>query len=313
MKEFGKRLVGWLSALVLLLPAFSAAPVAAEGIVVQDVRGRTVRIDKPAQRIVSLSPHATEMLFAAQAGSRIVGTVDFSNHPPAARSIVRVGGYHQLDLEKIYGLKPDLIIAWAGGNARHEVQSLMDLHIPVFVSEPHRVMDILTEIEKISQLTGTRERTGPVLDQLARRWSDLKKEPDRHRPIRVFYQLWNAPMMTVNRQHIISDLIRQCGGENIFSELPALIPKIGQEAVIEADPDVIIASGMSQERPEWLDQWRQWSALQAVRSKQLFFIPPDLIQRHSPRILEGAQILCDLLEQVRRKRAAVQSGNGDSG
>ncbi len=108
-------------------------------------------------------------------------------------------------------------------------------------------------------------------------------------------------MMTMNSNHMIHDLITRCGGKNVFADLPTLIPRIDQEAVIKADPDVIVASGMNEERPDWLDRWSNWNSLSAVQLDNLFFIPPDIIQRHSPRILQGAEILCRQLQQARKK------------
>jgi iron complex transport system substrate-binding protein len=115
----------------------------------------------------------------------------------------------------------------------------------------------------------------------------------------VFYQVWNRPLMTIGGEHFISRLIERCGGRNVFEALGELAPTISEEAVIAADPEVIIASGMGEERPEWLDAWRRWSDLSAVSHKQLHFIPPDLIQRPTPRSLEGAERLCLALEQAR--------------
>ncbi|MBF0193991.1 MAG: cobalamin-binding protein [Magnetococcales bacterium] len=264
-----------------------------------DSTNRTVILKAPARRIVSLAPHLTEMLFSAKAGKYIVGTVHYSDYPLEAKKIPQVGGYHQLDLEKIYALQPDLIVAWAGGNEKHEVQMLMDLDIPVFISDPHRVVDIVTEIETLSKLTATDKQTAPLLKKLHKRWNSLATYSTRTPKLRVFYQLWNSPIMTINREHIINDVIRQCGGVNPFGDLPILIPRISKESVIEANPDVIIASGMSEERPDWLKKWENWNQLTAVKTNHLFFIPPDIIQRQSSRILEGAEMLCNMLEKAR--------------
>lgn len=277
--------------------------VFAAAITVVDAKDRTVSLVAPARRIVSLSPHTTEMLFSAKAGDRIVGTVNYSNFPPAAKKIPQVGGYHQLDLEKIFALQPDLVVAWSGGNEQHEVRMLMDLGLPVFVSEPHRVLDIINETATLAKLTGTYEQTLTGLEQLRNRWQALEKHKNRKPAVRVFYQLWNAPLMTINSNHMIHDLISQCGGINVFADLETLIPKINQESVIAADPEVIVASGMGENRPDWLDQWRTWEGMRAVQLGQLLFIPPDLIQRHSPRILQGAEMLCKQLEAARGKIA----------
>jgi iron complex transport system substrate-binding protein len=121
--------------------------------------------------------------------------------------------------------------------------------------------------------------------------------------VRVFYQVWNRPLMTVNGQQLISQVLRLCGGRNVFAELPALSAAVDLEAVLGKDPEAIVASGMGEERPEWLEDWRRWPSLTAVKRDNLFFVPPDLIQRHSPRVLEGAQLLCRQLDQARAKGA----------
>nr|VFK78618.1 MAG: iron complex transport system substrate-binding protein [Candidatus Kentron sp. SD] len=287
----------WFSTIIGLF-WLGTSSVLAE-ISVQDAKGRTITLERPAQRIVSLAPHVTEMMFALGAGDRIVGTVHYSDFPPEAKEIPRVGGYHQLDLERIYALQPDLVIGWSGGNERNQVETLMEFGLRVFISEPHRITDIITNMETFAVLTGTQSQGEMLLATLRARWTFLGKRYAHRRAVRVFYQIWNSPLMTINSQHMIGDVIRQCGGQNVFGDLPTLIPKIGYEAVIQADPEVIIASGMDEERPEWLNQWLRWSAVSAVRNNHLYFIPPDLIQRHSPRILEGAVLLCEQLEKVR--------------
>jgi iron complex transport system substrate-binding protein len=121
-------------------------------------------------------------------------------------------------------------------------------------------------------------------------------------PVRVFYQIWGSPPITVNGRHIVSDVIRLCGGENVFAALPALAPTVGEEAVLAADPEAIVASGMDAARPPWLDDWRRWPRMRAVRADNLFFVNPDVIARPAPRILDGAQALCDALEVARQRR-----------
>jgi iron complex transport system substrate-binding protein len=108
--------------------------------------------------------------------------------------------------------------------------------------------------------------------------------------------------MTVNGEHLISDVLRLCGGRNVFTSLPVLAPKVDIEAVLAADPEIIVASGMGEARPEWLDDWRRWQRLTAVRNDNLFFVPPELLQRHTPRILDGAERLCAAFDQARARR-----------
>ena len=126
--------------------------------------------------------------------------------------------------------------------------------------------------------------------------------------VRTFYQIWDRPLMTVNDEHLIADVIRLCGGSNAFGSQAQLAPTIGVEAVLAANPEAIVASGMGDARPEWLDQWARWPQLEATRRDNLFFVPPDLIQRHTPRILDGAERLCAQLETARTRRPAAGAG-----
>lgn len=271
-------------------------------IVVTDATGARVHLAAPARRIVSLAPHITEVLFAAGAGERIVGTVDYSDYPPAARNIRRVGSYAQVDLEAVAALKPDLVITWQAGNASAHIDKLKALGLRIHSTQPDRVEDIAYSLEQFGRLAGT----DGVADEAARafraRLAQLRARHEQRPPVRVFYQVWKSPLTTVNGQQIISDAIRLCGGVNVFADLPGLAPTISAEAVLAANPEAIIASGMGDERPDWLDDWRRWKQITAVARDNLFFIPPDIIQRHTPRLLDGTERLCGQLEAVRRKR-----------
>jgi iron complex transport system substrate-binding protein len=282
-----------------LLGALACLPARGE-IVVTDVSGVSIRLAAPARRIVSLSPHITELLFAAGAGARVVGTVDFSDYPPAARALPRVGG-HSLDLEAIVALKPDLVMGWESGNAAAAVARLRALGLSVHLSEPNRIEDIAGELERIGQLTGTGVTANVAAKAFRERYATLTARYSRQPPVAVFYQIWKQPLMTVNGKQIISDAIRLCGGRNVFAQLPILAPTVTVEAVIAVNPEVIVASGMGDSRPEWLDDWRRWTTLAAVARDNLYFVPPDLLQRHTPRILDGVEKLCMHLETARAK------------
>ena len=281
--------------LLTLLPAFALA----DGVVVTDDLGREVRLAEPARRIVSLAPHVTELLYAAGAGEQMVGAVSYSDYPDAAKGLPRVGGYNKVDVEAVVALRPDLVIGWGEGNRPAERERLQALGIAVFVNDPHSLDDIAHSLERIGQLAGTSKVANAAANDFRERHAALKARYGSQRPVRVFYQVWHSPLMTVNGAHLISEAIRLCGGENVFAALPTLTPRIGTESVLAANPQAIVASGMDAARPEWLDDWRRWSDLTSVRNEHLFFIPPDLIQRHSPRILDGAERLCGQLEEVR--------------
>ncbi len=277
----------------------SGIGTAAAEVRVQDDTGHSLVLEMPARRIVSLAPHITELLFAAGAGAAVVGVVAYSDYPPAAQPLPRVGGYDRLDLERILALQPDLVVAWKSGNISGPVQRLQALGVPVYYSEPRSLVDIPHDLIRFGQLAGTEA----VAQQAAAEFQDglqvLRARYAGARPVRVFYEIWHQPLMTVNGTHLISDVIRLCGGENIFADLSTLAPQVSVEAVLAADPEVIIASGMATEHPEWLDEWRAWPQLAAVRGGHLYVIPPDLIQRHTPRILQGAEQLCTRLGQAR--------------
>lgn len=276
--------------------------MAAEIRIVDDA-GREVRLPSgPAERIVSLAPHITENLFAAGAGHRVVGVIAYSNFPEAANQLPQVGSHNNADLEAIIALKPDLVVAWDSGNRSANLDRLIALGIPVFFNDSHTFDDVARSLEVFGKLAGTEDAANEAAAAFrARRQSLVSRYADRP-TVRTFYQIWNAPLMTVNREHLISDAIRLCGGENIFAALSQLAPTIGVESVLAANPEVILASGMDASRPEWLDQWRRWPSLTAVARDNLYFVPPDLLQRHTPRILDGTEHLCRHLERAREKR-----------
>jgi len=285
----------------VLLGLLGAAPAPAPTRVPDDA-GATVVLAAPARRIVSLAPHVTELLYAAGAGGYVVGAVDYSDYPEAAKRIPRVGGYTGLDLEAIVALRPDLIIAWQSGNPPSQVERLRALGLAVYVSEPRHIEDVATNIERLGRLAGTADAALRAARAFRRRHEALRRRYAARPAVTVFYQIWDRPLMTVNGKQLISDVIHLCGGRNVFADLPILAPTVDVEAVLAADPEAIVASGAGAARPEWFDAWRRWPQLRAVRRDNLFVVPPDVLQRHGPRILDGAEHLCADLETARRRR-----------
>ena len=279
-----------------------AAPGHAEP--VPDDAGQHLTLPRPATRIISLAPHITELLYAAGAGGRLVGAVEFSNHPTAAAALPRIGSHAAFDFERIVALKPDLAIAWGGGNPPGQIERLRRLGIPVFVNAPSKLADIPVALRQFGRLAGTAGLAEPAAQDFERRQAALAARHAGQRTVSVFYEIWNQPLMTVGGQHIISDVLALCGGRNVFAALPQPAATVGVEAVLRANPEVIIASGMDKERPEWLDDWRRWPQLAAVKDDHLTFVPPDLLQRHTPRLLDGATQVCDALQRARDKDQA---------
>ncbi len=286
---------------VAVVALFFAANVALAEVTVVDDSGRSLTLAQPARRIISLAPHITELLFAAGAGDRVVGVIDFSNYPEAAKKITNIGSHALLDLERIVSLKPDLIVVWRDGNAQRQLEKLLSLGIPVYYSEPQRLEDIARSIEKLGLVAGT----GPVAAAAAREFSarlaGLRARYAALPTVPVFYQIWNKPLMTVSGNHVISDVIASCGGRNIFADLKPLAPVIAEEAVIERDPEAIGGAAVDP-KIDGFDMWRKWPRLLAVRRGNFFTVHPDLISRHTPRILDAAQALCEQLDAVRARR-----------
>jgi iron complex transport system substrate-binding protein len=294
--QSGKKL------LFLILACFSGL-VLAEVSVIDDT-GATVRLNQPARRIITLAPHLAETVFAAGAGDRLAGSVDYSDYPEAVKKLPRVGGYSRVDLEAVVALKPDLIVAWHSGNAPANIDTLRGLGFPIYVSQPNRLEDVAREIERLGLLAGSPETANATARRFRRRLQDLQERYRSQPVVRVFYQIWKQPLSTVGGAQIISSVIALCGGENVFAHLETIAPVVTVEAVLAADPEAIVASGMDEARPEWLDDWRRWPALTASARNNLFFVPPELIQRHTPRLLDGAEHLCRHLDTARSRRAS---------
>ncbi|HHL45857.1 MAG TPA: cobalamin-binding protein [Gammaproteobacteria bacterium] len=287
--------------LLLLIITLFAGQVSAE-VVVQDALGNTVRLSQPAKRIISLAPHNTENLFAAGAGMQLVGATQYSDYPEAAKRVPRVGGYTGLDLETIIALKPDLILAWDSGNRKEDIERLRSLGFIIYMSEPHQLEDIATEIEALGTLAGTTQTARQFANQFRDQLQQLRQRHHKLKPVRVFYEIWHRPLMTINGEQLISKALALCGGNNVFAGLSTLAAAIDTEAVLAANPDTIITSAKSaKQNREWIENWRRWPQLRAVAYGNLYFVPPDLLQRQGPRILQGIEQLCEAVAQARRK------------
>ena len=277
----------------------SMSTYAQADIQIEDAMGRTITLPQPARRIVSLAPHITEVVYAAGAGHKLVGAVSYSDYPAAARDVPRVGSYDRISYESVIALNPDLVLAWRSGNGEEAVRRLEALNLNVYAGEPRSLEDVATSLLNLGVMAGTTD----VAEQSAQAFSDalssLESSYMQQTPVSVYYQIWNEPLLTLNGDHLISNVVQLCGGRNVFADAATLVVRISAEAVVRADPQVIVASGMDEARPEWLDDWRDWRSMTAVKNDQLYFVPPDILQRHTPRIIEGAATLCEQLQRAR--------------
>jgi iron complex transport system substrate-binding protein len=278
-----------LAALLLLVGCQPSASEAAEG------------IDIAPARIVALAPHITELVYAAGAGDRLVGVVEFSNYPVAAQSVPRIGDSFRVDYEIISTLRPDLILAWQSGNPVELVKRLRTLDYRVVELEPHSLDDIATHIVTIGELAGTSvlaaKSAGEFREQLAALQTQYAGAP----LVRVFYQIASEPYFTVTDMHVISEAITLCGGQNIFADIPGLAPAVTKEAIIAANPEVIIAS-VSANNNSWQASWADWESLSAVARNNLYGVDRDLMSRSGPRIVQGIRQICKALADARKKR-----------
>jgi iron complex transport system substrate-binding protein len=287
---------------LLSLACMLIFPDALAEISVVDDTGKPVILQKPARRIVSLAPHVTELLYAAGAGSHIVGAVEYSDYPEDAKRIPRVGSGFGFDMEAILAMQPDLIIAWQSGNPSWQVARLSGLGPPVFVTEPRRLDDVVDLLERLGRLAGTEVVAAKVAGKFRHKLGQLQARYSGRPRVTVFYQILDNSLLTVNGHHLINDVIDLCGGQNVFSDLPSLIPRVDVESVLLKNPVVLLASGHAPLWPAWRERWRAWPVFSAASRGNLFFIPPDLIHRHSPRILQGAEQACAALEKARATR-----------
>ncbi len=268
---------------------------------VYDYLQRKITLEKPAQRIIALAPHIVENLYSAGAGDRVVGVVDYSDYPEAAKNIPRVGRISSYSIEAIVALKPDLVVVWRSGHGGKVMDKLLALGLKVYANDPRVLEDVSRSIRDYGKLAGTEAIAETNAKQFEARLKTLRDAYSNASPISTLYQVWNDPIQTINDTSIISDVIRLCGGANVFGDSAAVVPKISVESVILKNPQAIVASGMGEERPEWLDMWRTWRNIEAVKRDNLFYVPPDIIQRHTVRLLDGAEHLCLHLATARKK------------
>lgn len=284
------------------LLACLAALQARAAITVRDDNGDLVVLQQPAQRVVSLAPHVTELLFAAGGGGRIVGNVKYSEYPPAARTIAQVGDNRQVDFERVLALKPDLLVVWRHDSSMRQMAQLRKLGIPLYYSEPQKLDDIPDTVLRLGQLLGTDKQAQHGAAELRQQLARLAAQSRKRSPVRVFYQVWDKPLYTLNGHHIINDAIRLCGGENIFARLPIPAPTVTVEAVLLEDPEVVISGAMRTQSSTGLELWKKYPMLLAVRRGNLFAIDGDLLNRSGPRIIAGAAALCEKLELARSRQ-----------
>ena len=250
-------------------------------------------------RIVSLSPHITELLYAAGAGSRIVGVDDLSDYPPAVAGMPRVGEPATLDVEGLLKLKPTLVVLWDSGTPPRAKAQLQSLNLQVYVTEQRRLDDIGAVLLDFGRLAGTLPEAAAAAGRYRSELAALRSQYAGRARLTVFYQVWDRPLYTLSGAHVVTEVLSLCGGDNVFTDLSTLAPAIDKEAVLARDPDVILVAATGAEGLRQVADWGRFGNLRAVRNHHVYTVDPSLIGRMTPRILEGARDACELLDAAR--------------
>ncbi|MEW6288623.1 MAG: cobalamin-binding protein [Thermodesulfobacteriota bacterium] len=281
-------------AAVLLAMTLFAGRAGAEVFV--DQVGRRVDIPAPPQRIVSLMPSITEIVFALGAGHRVKGVTLYSNEPPAAAELPKVGSYVHPDVEKIVSLKPDLCLAVRDGNPRHIVDKITGLGIPVYTIDPRNLAEIMESVMLLAEVLDSEERARAIVEQIQVKINSAAGRVTQAatRP-RVFFQIDASPLVSAGSNTFIDQLITQAGGVNLAAG-PTAYPRYSWEDILLMQPEVVIiasmAGGYSEE--ELKAAWRRWPELPAVRDNRLYVVNADLFDRPTPRLADGLELLVNI-------------------
>lgn len=287
-----------------------AAGITQAAVHVDDAK-RSVEFKTPPQRVITLAPNLTEFVYAVGAGSTLVGTMDTSNYPDEAKRVERIGNYQRLDVERILALKPDVVLVWHHGNQGRELGQLEAAGVKLFYIEPKRIDDVADSLARIGALLGHAKQGAVRAAAYRQAFADLRLRYANAAPVSVFFQVWSQPVMTLNGQHLTSDLMAICGGRNVFATLPALAPQVSVESVVSADPEVFFtarefdngdAAWRRTPDGESFSIWREFRKLTAVRRGWMFTVSGDLVTRQGPRAIDGAKAFCAMLDEVRKER-----------
>ncbi|KFZ39042.1 ABC transporter substrate-binding protein [Shewanella mangrovi] len=249
-------------------------------------------------RIVALAPHAVELLYAIGAGDEIVAATEFADYPQAAKAIPRIGGFQGIQLDRLMQLQPDLVVAWQGGNSPEMLARIKSLGFKLYMSHPDTLVQVADEMEALGKLTDHLPQAQQQAAQYRQRLNQLI-EQNAHKPkVKLFYQLWSNPMMTVAKGSWVQQIIDVCQGENVFYDASSPYPQVSLEKVLLTQPQVIISSKETG-NPQTID-WQRWPEIPAVNQQHIFSIDADILQRQTPRALLGMQQMCDALDKVRK-------------
>jgi iron complex transport system substrate-binding protein len=255
-----------------------------------------------AERIVSLAPNLTELVYTVGAGEQLVGVSAWSDYPREVLNLPVVGDAFTVDQERLALAKPDLLLVWESGTPAHVIDELRDIGYNVVSIRTRELDDVAAALLQIGELTG---HVDEAINAAAAYRSELQSLRDRNQSlptIRVFYQIAARPLYTINNEHYISELISVCGGDNIFKDLSDLAPTVDVEAVVDRDPEVMLAS--TDAGDDAFVEWQRWPGITANRFGNLFLLPADEIGRATTRVLIAGNAMCTALQQARINRGS---------
>ena len=295
-------MTGWVWALLVSGIALGQAAGAAPRLV-QDDSGRQIRVPAAPLRIVSLAPGATEMLFAAGAGSEVIATVEYSDEPPAARRVPRIGDVAAVDMERLVALRPDVVVLWTTGGNPAQREKLEGLRIPIYEQQVAHLGDMPAAVRRLGVLAGTEAAADAAAQAMSARLAALSRTYGAHgggRRPSVLLQVWNRPIYTVGGRHLMSDALEVCGARNVFGDLPEPGPIVDTEAVIARDPDIIIAAAPAGEGAAWVADWQRLGSLAAVRAHRVVAFEDQALSRLGPSVIDATENLCRTLAGLSR-------------
>lgn len=289
-----------LTTTLVLAVGFGLTGPAPQARAVPDDLGRQVQVREAPLRIVSLAPGATEMLFAAGAGGQVIATVEYSDEPPAAHRVPRIGDVAAIDMERLVSLRPDVVVAWPAGGNPAQRERIAALHFPVYDQQLSRLADIPLSVRRLGALAGTdaaaEHAAHDIETRLARLRSTYARGAGRQA---VLLQVWNRPIYTVGGKHLMSDALEICGARNVFADLLEPGPVVDTEAVIARDPDIIVAAAPPGEGAAWLADWRRFATLKAVREGKLVAFEDQALSRLGPSVIDATEALCRAIAPLR--------------
>ena len=252
---------------------------------------------KPAKRIIALSPHTVELLYAIGAGDSIIAAVEHVDYPEQAKSLPSIGGYHGIQMERVLELNPDLIVAWGAGNKAADLNKLKQLGFNVYDSSPTKFADIASDLVALGKLTGHQQQAKKVAAEFTQQLKHIRNENADKKRVRVFYQLWSNPLMTVAKNSWIQQLILVCNGQNVFYNASSDYPQVSVENVLLAEPKVILQS-KDKGNTQGID-WSKWPMIPAVKQHHIYQLNADLLHRQTTRAIEGIEAVCHALDKAR--------------